>query len=120
MSSNQNLDVNEAHIQKLISQHISTAARFIENGTGIGTYLEALAKDDKEGLVNASDNVLDSMLCSISTLGKMMAFLDMDNMNELENMQSDLGMLFITLTDISINARNHGAQAKFLISHKPV
>lgn len=113
------VDANEAYIQKLINQHISSSARFIENGTGIGTYLEALAKDDREGLVSASDNVLDSMLCNISTLAKMMSFLDMNNLNELENMQSNLGMLFVTLTDICINAKNHGAQAKLLISHNP-
>ncbi len=103
---------NAEFIKKMISKPTTEGSGFIESGTGLGTYLEALVKDDRAKLVDAGHDVVSSVFSSITALGAMMANSDA---RELASRMPNIGWLLVTLSDLGANAAHHASEAKFLI-----
>lgn len=83
---------------------------FIDKGTGLGSYLEALATNDKEKLATSGDNVADTALAGLAAIGKLMVYADM---TELKEQAADIGWLIVALSDLGMNAHSHANDAKY-------
>lgn len=108
MQNAENKDFELKHIQR----PIKGVSNFYNYGTGVGSYIEAFANDDKDTLSSIGDCVADSAFTGLATVGKLIAYSDLTEINT-----HDVGWLIVILSELGANARDHASNAEFL-KHK--
>jgi len=78
---------------------------------GVGSYIKAICKDDKEALSSAGDNLADSAFTGLATIGKLIAYSDI---NEVDSVS--VGFLITMLAELGSNAALHAREAAFIQS----
>lgn len=105
MQNAENQDFKLKHIQ----QPIKDVSNFYNYGTGVGSYIEAFANDDKSALSSIGDCVADSAFTGLATVGKLVAYSDLKEINT-----HDVGWLIVMLAELGANARDHATNAAFI------
>jgi hypothetical protein len=107
-----NLEIENKDFEKeLYTKHIVEMVGCNKYGTGVGNYIDAIATDNKDLISSYGANVGDSAFTSLATIGKLIAYADM---KELQSDMSNLGWLIVTLAELGSNASFHSSEAEFI------
>lgn len=102
MQNAENKDFELKHIQ----QPIKSVSNFHNYGTGVGSYIEAFANDDKDALSSIGACVAESAFTGLATVGKLVAYGDLGEIDT-----RDVGWLIVMLAELGANARDHADNA---------
>jgi|GEM_PF-880009 len=104
-------DDNKDYEKKLYAKPIGEILDFNDFGTGVGNYIKAISTNDKDMLSSHGANVAESAFASLATLGKLIVYADM---KEMERETDSIGWLIVTLAELGSNARFHASEATFI------
>lgn len=100
---------NEQFEREHYKKPIAELVGFENFGMGVGNYIKAISEDDKENVVSYGNSVADSVFTGIATLGKLIAYSDLDEVNA-----SDVGFLITMLAELGSNAALHARETAFI------
>lgn len=96
----------EQYERERYKKPIAEILGFENFGMGVGPYLKALCKDDKENLSDAGECLADSAFTGLATLGKLIAYSDIKEVDS-----ASVGFLVVLLAELGSNAALHAREA---------
>ncbi|WP_051901529.1 RadC family protein [Methylotenera sp. L2L1] len=106
-------DDNKDYEKRHYAKPFSEISGFNDFGTGIGNYIKAISKNDKDMISSRGENVAETAFSLLATLGKLIVYADM---KELQGETGNIGWLVTTLAELGSNAHCHSTEATFIQS----
>lgn len=104
-------DAYEQYERENYKKPIAEILGFENFGMGVGHYLKALCKDDKENLSDAGEGLADSAFTGLATVGKLIAYSDIKEVDS-----ASVGFLVVLLAELGLNASLHAREAAHIQS----